>query len=297
MELPLVVGIDGSADALRAVDWAADEAALRDCPLHLLYASIWEPYEGPAFPVGALRQLRPAGTDRTVAAAAEERARLRSPDIAVTADECDEDPVYALIDASDRAAAIVVGSRGHGLPGIVLGSVSLTVAARAHCPVIVERAGAQFSVDDRWVVLGLGGPGNMIFAAVEFAFEEAALRGCGVEVVHAWTRRHRERATVRGGRFDETRIFHEQRAKEWLDDALARPTAAYPDLPVRRVVVESHARPVLLQAASQADLLVVGAQRRRNALGLQLGLVNHAMLHYAPCTVAVVPAKDVKKSG
>ncbi|MFG2859208.1 universal stress protein [Streptomyces sioyaensis] len=292
MEPPLVVGIDGSADALRAVDWAADEAALRGCPLRLLYASIWAPYEGPAFPVGGLRQVRPAGTDRTVAATAEERARLRSPDVVVTADVRDEDPVYALVDASDHAAAIVVGSRGHGLSGIVLGSVSLTVAARAHCPVVVERAGAPAAVGDRWVVLGLAGPESMPAAAVEFAFTEAALRGCGVEVVHAWTRPHRERATVRGGRFDETRVFHDQREKQWLDEALSRPTTAHPDLPVRRVVVESPARPALLQAASRADLVVLGAQRRRNALGLQLGLVNHAMLHYAPCTVAVVPANE-----
>ncbi|MEV5480100.1 MULTISPECIES: universal stress protein [Streptomyces] len=292
MEPPLVVGIDGSADALRAVDWAADEAALRGCPLRLLYASIWSPYEGPAFPAHGLRQLGPVRTDRTIAATAEERARLRSPEVAVTTDECDEDPVYALVDASERAAAIVVGSRGHGLSGSLLGSVSLTVAARAHCPVIVERAGASAAGGRRWVVLGLGEPGSSTAAALECAFAEAALRSCGVEVVHAWTRPLRERATARSGRFDETRIFHEQREKQWLDEVLSPLTAAHPDLPVRRIVVESRARPALLQAASQADLLVVGAQRRRNVLGLQLGLVNHAMLHYAPCTVAVVPSED-----
>lgn len=289
MEPPLVVGIDGSADALRAVDWAADEATLRGCPLRLLYASIWAPYEGPAFPVHGLRQRSPVSTDRTIATTAEERARLRAPDVVVTAEVSDEDPVYALVDASESAAAIVVGSRGHGLSGNLLGSVSLTVAARAHCPVIVQREGARAAGDDRWVVLGLGEPGSMPAAAVEFAFTEAALRGCGVEVVHAWTRPHRERVTARGGRGGESRLSHEEREKQWLDEALSRPTAAHPDLPVRRSVVESRARPALLQASSQADLLVVGAQRRRNVLGRQLGLVNHAMLHYAPCTVAVVP--------
>ncbi|WP_239013859.1 universal stress protein [Streptomyces sioyaensis] len=267
MESPLVVGIDGSA-------------------------ARWAPYEGPACPAHRLRQLRPVRAGRTIAALAEERARLRSPGVAVTTDECDEDPVYALVDASDHAAAIVVGSRGHGLSGSLLGSVSLTVAARAHCPVIVEREGASAAAGDRWVVLGLGEPGSRTAAAVEFAFAEAALRSCGVEVVHAWTRPHRERATARSGRFDESRIFHEQREKQRLDEVLSPLTAAHPDLAVRRIVVESRARPALLQAASQANLLVVGAQRRRNVLGLQLGLVNHAMLHYAPCTVAVVPSEE-----
>ncbi|MEU9383029.1 universal stress protein, partial [Streptomyces sp. NPDC048279] len=46
MDLPLVVGVDGSESSLRAVDWAADEAALRGAPLRLVYASLWERYEG-----------------------------------------------------------------------------------------------------------------------------------------------------------------------------------------------------------------------------------------------------------
>ncbi|WSK39220.1 universal stress protein [Streptomyces tubercidicus] len=91
--------------------------------------------------------------------------------------------------------------------------------------------------------------------------------------------------------FDETRLPHEQRAKRWLGEALARPTAGHPDVPVRRVVVESRARPALQQAAAHADPLVVGARRRSNALAPQLGPVNHAMLHYAQCSIAVVPGE------
>ncbi|WP_159062512.1 universal stress protein, partial [Streptomyces caniscabiei] len=40
-DLPVVVGVDGSEPSLRAVDWAADEAALRGAPLRLVYASLW----------------------------------------------------------------------------------------------------------------------------------------------------------------------------------------------------------------------------------------------------------------
>jgi nucleotide-binding universal stress UspA family protein len=45
-DLPIAVGVDGSEPSLRAVDWAADEAALRGAPLRLVYASLWERNEG-----------------------------------------------------------------------------------------------------------------------------------------------------------------------------------------------------------------------------------------------------------
>lgn len=46
VELPLVVGVDGSDSSLEAVDWAADEAARPGLSLRLFYASLWERYEG-----------------------------------------------------------------------------------------------------------------------------------------------------------------------------------------------------------------------------------------------------------
>ncbi|MEV6566910.1 universal stress protein [Streptomyces kronopolitis] len=284
------MGTDGSPDALRAVDWAADEAALRGCPLHLLYASLWASPEEPARPPGSSRRAQHADAARAVAAAAERRARSRRPEVALAADVCEEDPVYALVDASDRAAAVLVGSRGHGLSGEILGSVSVTVAARARCPVFVVRGGAPTTTDGNWIVAGLAAPGTTT-AAIDFAFTEAALHGWGVEVLHAWTPPRRENATVRAGEVAATRIVHEQQAEQWLDEALVRPTAVHSCVPVRRVVVESRARPALLQAASHAALLVLGARRRRDPLVPQLGRVTHAMLHGAPCTVAVVPGE------
>ncbi|WP_330342418.1 universal stress protein [Streptomyces sp. NBC_00557] len=77
--------------------------------------------------------------------------------------------------------------------------------------------------------------------------------------------------------------------RQVLDDALRRPTERYRDAAVSRCLIEKPACQALLEAASTADLLVVGARRRRGHPGLQLGLVNHALLHHAPCPVAVVP--------
>jgi nucleotide-binding universal stress UspA family protein len=74
-----------------------------------------------------------------------------------------------------------------------------------------------------------------------------------------------------------------------LDNALAPMGEEYPDVPVHRKVVAGSARQALLVAARDADLLVVGARRRQGQVGLQLGLVNHGVLHHAPCPVVVVP--------
>ncbi|MFI7293671.1 universal stress protein [Streptomyces sp. NPDC050121] len=74
-----------------------------------------------------------------------------------------------------------------------------------------------------------------------------------------------------------------------LDDALGDASERYRDAAVSRRVTEGPARQSLLEAASDADLLVVGARRRQGRLGLQLGLITHAVLHHAPCPIAVAP--------
>ena len=82
MDQPVIVGVDGSESSLRAVDWAADEAALREVPLHVVYASLWERYEQAVFPAapGPSEKIL---TDVLVVAAAK-RARQRVPGTEVT---------------------------------------------------------------------------------------------------------------------------------------------------------------------------------------------------------------------
>lgn len=55
MNLPIVVGVDGSEASLRAADWAADEAALRGVPVRLVHASLWECHERAVFPAAQER--------------------------------------------------------------------------------------------------------------------------------------------------------------------------------------------------------------------------------------------------
>ncbi|MFF9307030.1 universal stress protein [Streptomyces sp. NPDC014777] len=74
-----------------------------------------------------------------------------------------------------------------------------------------------------------------------------------------------------------------------LDEALREAAERHRDVPVNREVVEGAARRALLDAAADTDLLVVGARWRHGHVGLQLDLVNHVVLHHAPCPIAIVP--------
>lgn len=280
MRLPLVVGVDGSLSSLQAVDWATDEAARHGLPLRLVHASLWERYE-------------PPGADGPVAddivATAAERVRRRNPDVKVDGEVIPEDPVDALLREGRNATALVTGSRGRGeLRDMLLGSVSLGVAGRAFGPVVVVR-GAAPAPDEahRPVVLGAGDPGTS-GAATWFALREAAVRGCDLDVVRAWRRpahRTAEHPLIAG----DPAHGHQARASLLIDDLLRDAVADYPDVRVRRFVVEGLARRELLQRSAGAALLVVGVRRARGRGGLQLGRVSHAVLHHAECPVAVVP--------
>ncbi|MFD8735316.1 universal stress protein [Streptomyces sp. NPDC059618] len=294
MDLPLVVGVDGSEPAMRAVDWGGDEAALHGLPLRLVYASLWERYEGPALAEGLGGSSEQVMADTVVRAAAE-RARRRDAAVRVTTAVVPDDAVGALLAEGMGATALVLGSRGRaGIAETLLGSVSLTVAARAHCPVIVLRGSHDNRAGTggyRRIVLGVGDPAHGPEAA-RFAFTEAAGRGVALEAVRAWRRPVHES----GGRpptAGEPARRYERRAEEILDKALSGPAADLPGVDVCRRTVEGSARRVLPAVSAEADLLVVGVRRRdgHGRVGMQLGRVAHAALHHAACPVAVVPQR------
>ncbi|TCR26274.1 universal stress protein [Streptomyces sp. BK205] len=282
-ELPVVVGVDGSEPSLRAVDWASDEAVLRGRPLRLVYASLWERYEGDALAADLGKPPEEVSADDIVEAAAR-RARSRHPELTTAVEVVPEEPEYALIRESRSATLLVTGTRGRsGLADALLGSVSLAVAGHAHCPVIVVRGNhdnqARSGRHGR-VVVGVGER-----ATVTFAFEEARRRGVPLEAIRAW-RCPAHETTDHPLLAGEPARLHAQQAVEILDKALQ-------DLPAgvetHRRTVEGRTRTVLVAASYDADLLVVGAKRRQGHFGLQLGRIAHGVLHQSACPVVVVP--------
>jgi nucleotide-binding universal stress UspA family protein len=137
----IAVGVDGSESSLRALNFAFQVASRRTYDLRLLHT--WEvPPIGaitgvPAFaPPDLLEDLESAEM-RTVAEALA-GYREQYPDVPVTQDVLRGSPVDALRKASEKAAMVVVGSRGRGgFTGLLLGSVSHSVAHHAKCTVAI----------------------------------------------------------------------------------------------------------------------------------------------------------------
>jgi nucleotide-binding universal stress UspA family protein len=281
MRKPLTVGVDGSDASLRALDWAVAEAARQDTPLRIVHAALWERYTRVASGFGTGRPGHRVLAEN-IAGSARERAARTHPGVEVTADVLHDDPFGALLQAAPGASGLVVGNRGRGeLADMLLGSVGLTVAGRAPCPVVVVR-GAEPNVrgDFGRVCLGVGARGESS-AAVRYAFRAAQTRKAELNALHAWRRTDQEPPP--GGGPDAAE------AARVVDDAVSAVRADYPEVTVHPGSAEGRARGLLLEASASSDLLVVGARHRDGRPGLQLGPVNHALLHHASCPVAVVP--------
>ncbi|MFD8913280.1 universal stress protein [Streptomyces sp. NPDC059575] len=270
----VTVGVDGSEASLAALDWAADEAALRGAALRVVHAGWWESHADTA----------EEGT--AVVAVAERRARHRQPGVKVGIGLILEAPEYALVRESRTALAMVLGCRGRGaVAETLLGSVSAMVARHTHCPVIVVRGPHVEPPAPGRVVVGVGEHPEGS-AAVRFAVEEALLRDVPLDAVRAW-RRPRHAPAAHPLLIGAPAHVHEQRAVETLEAALRD---APENLWIRRRAVEGPARDTLLAAARDAALLVVGTHRVGAHRGDDhLGRVAHGVLHHARCPVAVVP--------
>lgn len=259
--------------------WAAIYAANRRAPLHIVY-TIGAPRDfGPGISVPYLDYDSYLQEGRTALDLARKTAvSTTSPtgELDISTDLVEAPPIPVLRDRSGSARLLVVGTHGLGaFSRTVLGSVSTALARHAACPVAVIPETADPS--DGAVVVGVDGSGRSAHA-IEIAFDEAAHRGAELVAVHTWSEFFRY----------ASRSEMQEEAEALLAQSLAGYGEKYPEVPVRRIVVENRPAKRLLEEGEHAQLIVVGSHGRGGFAGMTLGSVSQAVLHGANKPVIIV---------
>ncbi|MCX2951438.1 universal stress protein [Lentzea sp. NEAU-D7] len=282
---PIVCGVDGSDSALAAVAWAAQECARHQVPLRLVHTFVL-PTRG--FPEVLLlaEDIRRAMEEqgRTWLEEARAAARATAPEVEVTTEVVCGGAGATLVELSRSARTVVVGSRGRGtVTGLAVGSTAVALAAHAESPVVVVRGNA---VPGGPVVVGVDGSPTSE-AALAFAFEEASLRTTSLTAVIAVTDFAADSAYVLSGlRVDWAQVEEDER--RLLAERLAGWQEKYPDVVVNRIALRDRPARALLRYGAEAQLLVVGSHGHGGFVGMLLGSTSQALVHHAPCPLAVV---------
>ncbi|MFI6284782.1 universal stress protein [Streptomyces sp. NPDC051018] len=289
MPSTVTVGLDGSRESLAAAEWAAREAASRGLPLKLV--NVWEPV-----PMAARATLLGVDTQQhwseKIPREAARDLRNRHPELDVSIDQVTGRPGDELPKIAEESALLVLGSRGlSGLGGFLVGSVGQAVLAAAKSPVVFVRAPESQAdtepvTTDGPVVLGLDAnePDD---AQIEFAFEAAVRRGTTLRVIHSWSLPPYFAYGLPPDPVLDAELAQQETAT--LRQVLAPWRQKNPDLPVVEEASIGKAVDLLVEAAKDASLLVVGRRIRRAPFGGRIGSVAHAVLHHATSPVAVVP--------
>ncbi|MCX5336734.1 universal stress protein [Streptomyces sp. NBC_00140] len=281
---PVVVGVDPDPSKRLALAWAADEAERRGLPVRLVHAQgvptggyrsgevlpSWEEWN---------RTLHEAGAEVLKEAVAFVESRRPTVDVSTVLAE--GEPAWVLREEARNASLVVVGSwhLGTRREMFTSASVALPVSAHAPCPVVVVPEPEHVTQEPAYFVVGVDGSPHAA-AAVDMAFEEAALRGATLRALYVW---HPPLLGV----LDEDAAVRE--CRRVLSETVAGRTARYPGVELHHEVVFGHPVRVLTEASEHALGLVVGTRGHGGFTGVLLGSVSQGVLHHARCPVITVP--------
>lgn len=289
----IVVGVDGSEPANRAVVWAAEQAALEGRRLVLVHAlhdaaardldwlSLW------AGDHAEVERVVRAAADGLVEDAAG-LARSARPGVEVRPVVVDADARDVLVDASRAANLVVVGSRGRSAwRSATLGSVSSAVCRHASSPVVVAGRGATVS-GHRGVLVGADGTAGSV-PIIEFAFRLASLRSLPLTVMHCYWDIAGEMAHGRTVGPDEQGVDD---LRLMLSESVAGLSEKYPDVDFDVQLTRGLVDIALTEGTPPRDLVVVGRRHPSSWSRLLYGSATTAVLERAEGNVAVVPEPD-----
>jgi nucleotide-binding universal stress UspA family protein len=284
----VVVGVDGSTSALRAVRWGAAEAARRQAALRLVAAFGWMVHHLPARP-----RIEDGYRETLLARAREQLAEAgrvaerEGAGIEIETQLIEGSPMQVLGSEADRAQLLVLGDRGlTRVEGLLVGSVTIGLATHAACPVVVVRGEERDPSEAASLPVLVAVDGSSTSdAAIAFAFEAAAAREVSLVALHTWSDNMFD-PSLAGVVADWDVV--ERAERRVLSERVGGWTEKFPDTSVELIVRRDQPAHSLLAQAAEAQLVVVGSRGHGQFVGMVLGSVSNALVHRAPCPVAVV---------
>jgi nucleotide-binding universal stress UspA family protein len=282
----VVVGVDGSDHADRAVRWAAEQADLERRALVVVSVARPSPALGAALteagqPLASSADVERARSLCEEAAAIAEQHRHG---LAISTHAVAGEVRTVLADLSHGAHLLVLGSRGRGsLRSKLLGSVSVAVSKHAACPVVVCRpSGGDDAVHG--IVVGADGTPESR-PVLEFAFRQATLHEQPLTVLHSTV--DLLVPAARPWLIDEADT--DVGSRMLLAESVAGFGEKFPDVEVRLQVARGFASDALTAPFAPWALVVVGRHAAETLSRRLSGTVATATLEHAFRTVAVVP--------
>lgn len=305
----IVVGVDGSDHGQCALVWAAREAQRRRRPLHIVTA-----YSVPIFAASGLDGGYATVDDSVIREGAEAIAKqavekVSAYDIDVSSSVENGDAAGVLLEISETAELLVVGTRGRGgFVGRLLGSVSSALPAHAKCPTVTvplfcsdrlgettedrrvkaEQAKSGHRLVENVVVVGVDGSEQARVAVLEAA-DQAERLGASLRVICAVPQYSGSLAWVpapmdRKALFDDIRVT--------LEAGMAWLRSHYPHLGADYELKDGSPVDVLVEESRHVELVVVGTRGRGGFTGMLLGSTSDGVLHHAKGPVMVVPDRE-----
>jgi nucleotide-binding universal stress UspA family protein len=281
----IVVGVDGSQSAAQALDWAIDHAVAEHRALTLVHAlgyppAVWTDV-GLVDSSAVFKALELEG--QQILDHASDRVAERAGAVPVETVREFTDARSLLVRESERAALVVLGSRGRGpVRSLLLGSVGAAVARHAMCPVVIHRPSHRGQVCNGVLVATDASEESQ--PVLEFAYHVASVRRLPLTIMHCqWD--------VAGMGLGEQDVPTASLETERLELAVsvAGMGEKYPDVSVTTTLVLGPPEARVVQAVEKMDLLVVGAHRRSTVGRVIHGSVSMSLLEHAQVPVAVVP--------
>jgi nucleotide-binding universal stress UspA family protein len=282
----IVVGVDGSQQALDALDWAVEQAAAERRAITLAHAVT--PLDGvwlqPEVLDSTLHVTGVPSGSQAILDQARGHAAKRAPGVEVTEVLRVQDPRDLLLELGREAAMVVLGSRGRGpVRSLLLGSVGVALTRRAPCPVVVHRPHEES--ERHGVLVGVDASERSL-PVLEFGYRVAAQRGLPLRVVLChWDRP----VDPTGSAVIATPVPSLEDERLALAEAVAGLGEKYPEVRAHTEVVRGLARAVLALQTERSDLMVLGSHHGGLPTELMFGSITTDVLEHASCPVAVVP--------